>query len=322
MIETIEDYALGKQVKKKGSLQKVGLIGCGNMGQEIAHLVAACGIEVMFIDLTLERIAEVFIELNQRLDDIIDKWGLTVSEKKAILSRVHGTIDYNDIKDCDLVIETINTRKPGTSIDFRKEVFRKIEAVVREDTIIASNTSTLVISDLASVLKHPERAVGIHFITPATTVGVMEVVRGMYTSEDALKFVEKFARTIDKKVVVLTESPGNISTRLIVTLINEACEVLMEGVATARNIDDTMKMGFGLQFGPLEMADRIGLDKVIKWMNNLYQEFGERKFKPNPILKRLYRLGKHGKRSGTGFYIYENGEITGESIACPEIFKD
>lgn len=322
MIETLEEYGLSKQVRKKGSLQKVGLIGCGNMGQEIAHLVAARGVEVMFIDLTLERIAEVFIEMNQRLDDIIDKWGLTVSEKKAILSRIHGSIDYNDIADCDLVIETINTRKPGTSLEVRKDVFRKIEAVVREDTIIASNTSTLIISDLAAVLKHPERAVGLHFITPATTVGVVEVVRGMYTSDEALRFVMKFARTIDKKVIVLTESPGNISTRLIVTLINEACEVLMEGVASAGNIDTTMKLGFGLQFGPLEMADRIGLDKVIKWMNNLYQEFGDRKFKPNPILKRLYRLGKHGKRSGAGFYIYEGGKIAGESITCPEIITD
>jgi len=322
MTETLETYGLSKQVRKKGSLQKVGLIGCGNMGQDIAHLVAAKGIEVIFIYLSPDRIAEVFIELNQKLDDVIDKWGLTVSEKKAILSRVHGSIDYNDIADCDLVIETINTRKPGTSIDIRKEVFRKIETVVRDDTVIGSNTSTLVISDLASVLKIPERAVGLHFLTPAVTVGIVEVVRGMYTSEEALRFVMKFARTIDKKVVILTESPGNISTRLIVTLINEACEILMEGVASAENIDTTMKLGFGLQFGPLEMADRIGLDKVIKWMNNLYQEFGDRKFKPNPILKRLYRLGKHGKRTDEGFYIYEKGEIAGESITCPEIISN
>ncbi len=319
-VEPIEDYALRKKVRKKGGLQKVGLVGCGNMGQEIAHLVARNGINVEFIDLSNERIAEVFIELNQKLDDIIDKWGLTVSEKKAILSRIHGSVDYTSISDCDIVIETINNRKPGTSLEMRKEVFRKVEAVVREDTVLASNTSTLIISDLASVLRHPERAVGLHFLPSVISGGVVEVVRGLHTNQYSVEFVEKFARTIGKRVIPLIESPGNISTRLIVVLINEACETLMEGVASATNIDATMKQGFGLQFGPLEMADRIGLDKVIKWMNNLYQEFGERKFKPSPILKRLYRLGYHGRRSGQGFYVYEKGKVVSETITCPEIF--
>ena len=319
-VEPIEDYALRKKVRKKGGLQKVGLVGCGNMGQEIAHLVARNGINVEFIDLSNERIAEVFIELNQKLDDIIDKWGLTVSEKKAILSRIHGSVDYTSISDCDIVIETINNRKPGTSLEMRKEVFRKVEAVVREDTVLASNTSTLIISDLASVLRHPERAVGLHFLPSVISGGVVEVVRGLHTNQYSVEFVEKFARTLGKRVIPLIESPGNISTRLIVVLINEACETLMEGVASATNIDATMKQGFGLQFGPLEMADRIGLDKVIKWMNNLYQEFGERKFKPSPVLKRLYRLGYHGRRSGQGFYVYEKGKVVSETITCPEIF--
>jgi len=319
-VEPIEDYALKTRVRKKGGLQKVGLVGCGNMGQEIAYLVARNGINVEFIDLTEERIAEVFIELNQKLDNIIDKWGPTESEKRAILSRIHGSTDYSNVSDCDLVIETINNRKPGTSLELRKEVFRKVEAVVREDTVIASNTSTLIISELASVLKHPERAVGLHFLPSAISGGVVEVVRGLHTNQASVEFVEKFARTIGKKVIPLFESPGNISTRLIVVLINEACETLMEGVASAPDIDATMRLGFGLQFGPLEMADRIGLDKVIKWMNNLYQEFGERKFKPNPVLKRLYRLGYHGKRTGQGFYVYEKGKVVGQTITCPEIF--
>ena len=319
-VEPIEKYALRSQVKKKGSLHKVGLVGCGNMGQNIAHQVSASGFNVEFIDLTEDRVAEVFIELNQKLDNIIDKWGLTEGEKKAILSRIHGSVDYNNISDCDIVIETINNRKPGTSLELRKSVFRKIEAVVREDTIIGSNTSTLVISDLASVLKHPERAVGLHFLPSVASGSIVEVVRGMYTDQRSIEFVEKFARTIGMRVIPLVESPGNISTRLIVVLINEACEALMEGVASATNIDATMKLGFGLQVGPLEMADRIGLDKVIKWMNNLYKEFGERKFNPSPIIKKLYRLGYFGRRTGQGFYIYEKNRIVGESITCPDIF--
>ncbi len=319
-VEPIEEYALRQKVKKKGSLQKVGLIGCGNMGQEIAHLVARNGINVEFIDLSDNRVAEVFLELNQTLDDAIDEWGLTVGEKKAILSHIHGSTDYNNIYDCDIVIETINNRKPGTGLELRKEVFKKIEVVVRDDAIIASNTSTLVVSDLASVLKHPERAVGLHFLPSVISGGVVELVQGMYTNRKSVEFVDKFARTIGKRVIPLIESPGNVSTRLIIVLINEACETLMEGVASATNIDVIMKLGFGLQFGPLEMADRIGLDKVIKWMNNLYQEFAERKFKPSPIIKRLYRLGYLGRESGQGFYIYEKGRIKGETITCPEIF--
>ncbi len=297
----------------------MGLIGCGNMGQDIAHLVAANGFNVVFVDVSEVRVAEVFIELNQKLDNIIDKWGLTESEKRAILSRIHGTTDYNEISDCDIVIETINNRKPGTSLELRKEVFRKVESVVSETAVIASNTSTLVISDLASVLKHPERAVGLHFLPSLTSGSVVEVVRGMYTDQRSEEFVEKFARTIGLRVIPLLESPGNVSTRLIVVLINEACETLMEGVSSAQNIDATMKLGFGLQLGPLEMADRIGLDKVIKWMNNLYQEFGDRKYKPNPIIKKLYRLGYHGRRNGQGFYVYDNNRISGETITCPEI---
>ena len=144
------------------------------------------------------------------------------------------------------------------------------------------------------------------------------MVKGLYTSEQAFDFVIKFARMLDKKVISLIETPGNISTRLIVTLINEACDILMEGVASATHVDETMRLGFGMQFGPLHMADSIGLDKVIRWMDNLYQEFGDTKFKPNPILKRLARAGHFGKKSGTGFYKYEKGKVVDESIHCPE----
>ena len=241
-----------------------------------------------------------------------------MSEKRAILSRIHGTTNYGDISDCNLIIESINSRKAGTSIEIRKDIFRKAEAVVSEDTIISSNTSTLIISELASVLEHPERAVGLHFLSPASTVKIVEIVKGLHTSEYAIDFVTRFARTLDKKVIQLVESPGNISTRLIVTLINEACETLMEGVAPALQVDETMKLGFGMQFGPLEMADRMGLDRVIRWMDNLYQEFGDPKFKPNPIIKRLARAGHIGRKTSAGFYKYKNGSIIGESVHCPE----
>ncbi|MBE0655851.1 MAG: NAD(P)-binding domain-containing protein, partial [Bacteroidales bacterium] len=315
MAETLEDFALDRKVpKKKGSIHKVAVIGCGSMGQEITRLIAQHGMEVIFLDLTEERIREVFNELEHELDEIINKWGLTEGEKRAMLSRISGTTDYNDIREVDLVIETINSRKPGTNIEMRKEVFRKAEEVVREDTLITSNNSTLLFSDLASVLRFPERAVGLHFIAPTSSVKIVEVVRGLLTSDEAYENVLKFAKMIEKTPITLNESPGHISARLIVTIINEACEALMEGVASVQCIDTTMKLGYGMMFGPFEMADRIGLDKLLKWMDNLYAEFGTQKFKASPILKRLVRAGHFGRKTNRGFYKYEEGKIIAQAI--------
>lgn len=317
--EVLEDYALEKKVKKKGGLKKVGIIGAGTMGQDISVIISKQGIDVIFIDLTEERIDEIFSEISLRLNEIINKWGMTKSEKRAIISRISGSVDYNDISDCDLIIESINTKKAGSSREQRQSVFRKIESVVSRDAVIASNTSTMMISDLAQVLEYPDRAVGLHFITPAITVKIVEVVKGVKTSDKSYEFVVKFAKLIGKKPIIVHESPGNISTRLIATIINEACETLMEGIASTTCIDTTMKKGYGMQFGPFEMADRIGLDKMVKWMENLYEEFGDQKFKPSPILKRLVRSGFYGKTSGSGFYHYENGLATSETITYPEI---
>lgn len=319
-MEHLEDYALSQKIRRKDTLKKVGLVGCGSMGQEITRLVSQNGIDVVFIDLNDDRIEEVYKSLNLQLDQVINKWGLTPSEKRAILSRITGSTNYNDLRDCDLVIETINSKKPGSNLEVRKDVFRKVEAVVPQDTVITSNTSTLMISELAAVLQHPERALGLHFLTPAAEVRIVEVVRGFQTSNEAYEYVVRFARMLDRKAVSINESPGNVSTRLIVTLINEACETLMEGVASVKCIDETMKLGFGLQFGPFEMADRIGLNKVLKWMDNLYAEFGSSKFKASPVLKRLVRSNHMGRVNGKGFYNYDvNGKVIGSGIRYTEI---
>lgn len=319
MSEVLEDYALSEKLPRKGSVQKVGIIGCGSVGQEITRLVSRAGIDVVFIDVSEERVREIFLLLDQQLDEMIDRWGLTESEKRAILSRIKGSTDYDELRDCDLVMETISSNKPGSSIELRKEIFRKIEDYVKEDTVITSNISTLMISDLSAVLKHPERAVGMHFMIPPSTVKIVEVVRGLNTNKQSYEFVCRFATMVGKRVITVNESPGNISTRLIVTLINEACEALMEGVASVESIDDTMKFGYGLQFGPFELADRIGLDKILKYMDNLYQEFGLHKFKASPIIKRLVRANNLGRKTGKGFYIYERGKKVTQNITCTEI---
>lgn len=318
MAESLEDFALSKKIQKKGTIQKVAIIGCGSMGQEISRMVSQYGMEVIFIELSEERIAEVFQEIEKQLVESINKWGLTESEKKVILSRIKGTTDYNKIRDVDLVIETTNSKKPGTNLELRKEVFRRVEEYVSPDTVITSNNSTLMISDLANGMKHPGRTVGLHFITPASTVKIVEVVRGLETNDASYEFVIKFAKMIDKTPITIHESPGHISARLIVPLINEACDLIMEGVSSVQCIDTTMKMGYGLLYGPFEMADRIGLDKLLKWMDNLYAEFGNQQYKPSPIIKRLVRAGYKGKKNGRGFYKYEDGKIISQAITATE----
>lgn len=317
-IEHLDDYALAKKITQKGTIQKVAVIGCGTMGQEITRLISQGGMEVVFLDLTEEKVKEIYGLIQLQLDEDINRWGLTKSDKNAILSRITGTIHYSDIKDCDFVIETLNSKKAGTNLEVRKEVFMKVEEVVSPETIITSNNSTLMISEIAAVLKYPERAIGLHFMSPAHHSKIVEVVKGIETSQNTYEITCRFAKMLEKKVITINESPGHISTRLIVALINEACELLMEGVASVSSIDKTLKMGYGMQYGPFELADRIGLDKVVKWMDNLYQEYGMMKFKASPVIKRLVRANYHGKKGSRGFYKYENGKIIGETIISTE----
>ena len=308
MSERLEDFSLGKSMQPKGSIQKIGIVGCGAMGQEIAVLVSQSGIEVAFIDVSDTRIEEVMNRIGKYLDDRISKWGLTGSEKKLILSRIKGSTDYTSLTDCDVIFETVNSKKKGTSLELRQEIFRKIEAVVSPTAVIASNTATLMISEISSALKNPERAIGLHFFSPVGKVKIIEAVKSVYTNSETYDLVSKLALLIGKKLINVNESAGNISTRMLVPLINEACEILMEGVATVADIDETMKETSGLQLGPFEMADKIGLDKVLKWMENLYIEFGEQKYKPSPVLKRMVRANLVGRRTGEGFYLYNNGK--------------
>ena len=281
MSESLDDFSLSKSVKHKGSLQKVGIVGCGSMGQQIAILVSQSSLDVVFIDITEEHVKQAFDGIKEMLDDRISKWGLTSNEKKLILSRIKGSVDYKDIADCDLIIEAANTKVKGTQLEVRKDIFRLIESVVRPDTIIASNTATLMISDIAEVLDYPERAVALHFLSPVSKVNIIELVPSVHTNQETLEMVGKFARMIDRKLIHVNESAGHISTRIICSLINESCELLMEGVASVSDIDETMKEASGHQFGPFELADRIGLDKLLKWMENLYSEFGDTKYMVN-----------------------------------------
>ncbi|MFA5971787.1 MAG: 3-hydroxyacyl-CoA dehydrogenase family protein [Lentimicrobiaceae bacterium] len=319
IIGKLEDFSLSKSPKQYGSIHKIGIIGIGSMGQEIAKTISQHGFDVVCLDLNEKRVSAGLEGIAAMIDIEIRRWGMTSSEKRLIMSRIKGTLEYSDLADCDIVIEAINSRKPGTSREIRKEILQKAEKFVRRNAILASNTATLMVSDISAELEFPDRAVGLHFMSPTDDVKVLEVVRSSRTSEEAFELASRFVRMIEKKPVTLMESPGNVTTRMLCVVINQACEILMEGIASAQDIDELMRTSLGHQFGPFERADKIGLDKLQKWMDNLYNEFGEHVYKTSPVLKRLVRANYLGKITGQGFYKYDaKGKIVGSTITCPE----
>ena len=305
IVESLANYGLSSQAKPKMLFSKVGIIGCGSVGQNIARMISGYGIEVVFIELSEEKIKQALEGIESELDNMIDHWGMTPSEKRAIMSRITGYIDYENLAGCDLVIESIRSQSREKRIECRKEVFRNIEKHVSKDCIIATNSTTIVITELSSELEYKHRCVSLHFLTNAPGARIVEVVKGLYTSGETYSRVKTFARMIKKHMIPVEESPGLISVRIFCAMMNEACEVLMEGVASMEDIDCTMKTGLGLSLGPFEQADKIGLDKVLRWMDNLYGEFGDIKFKASPILKRLVRAHQYGRITGKGFYEYD-----------------
>lgn len=308
VVEPIEKYALSNKKREKTLFSKIGVVGCGKEGHSIARIASWHGMEVVFIELSLEKIESAIQGTSKELDQRIENWGLTVSEKRAIMSRIRGSLDYKDLAGCDFVIEAIRSdEKTGRrSIDQRKEVFKAIEAVVDRDAIIATNATTIVISELASELVYRDRCVSLHFFVTSSEAKIIEVVKGLYTTDDVYNKVCTFVKLINRDVIPVEESAGLISVRLYVTLLNEACQALMEGVAKMEDIDKTMVIGLGMRFGPFHMADIIGLNKVIKWMDNLFEEFGDSKYKAAPIIKRMVRAKRLGVQTGEGFYRYDS----------------
>ncbi len=312
MKERLEDYAFNKSKETKSGSIKAGIVGCGSMGQELVILISKSGIDVVFVEISQEKVDSAFKNIGEQIDDIISHWGMTDGDKRAILSRVKGTTDFADLADCSVVIESINTKKWVPNQPTRKEVFKKMEQAVSDDCLLISNASTIVISDLATELERPCRAIGVHFIAPAITTKVIEVNKCRNTSDESMLNLKRFIRAIGKETINVNGSPGNISTRLIVPMINEACGLLMEGVSTVAEIDKTMQMGYGMQRGPFAMADRIGLDKLTKWMEGLYNEYGDIKYKTSPIIRRMVRAGLLGKKVNEGFYSYTEDGVKQE----------
>ncbi len=316
--EPIEQFGLVEKKRSKSLFSKIGVIGCGLVGQNIARVASFYGIEVVFIEINEDKIREAYINIEKVLDDRIEHWGSTSGDKRAILSRIKGSLDYQDLKGCDFVIEAIRAVDRGGKIRERKEIFHRIEEVVDDDCIIATHSTTIVITELSSDLKRRDRCVSLHFFVNHQEARIVEVVRGLYTTDESYQKVCKFVTLINRKIVPVQESAGLVSVRIFVVLLNEACEILMEGISNIEDIDRTMKVGFGMRLGPFELADKMGLDKILRWMDNIYNEFGDIRYKPNPYLRKLVRAKHLGIEAGDGFYKYDEkgNRISQENSRC------
>ncbi len=296
-----EDLQSPIVAKRKGDdrFHTVGVIGLGVMGQGIAETVAGAGIQVIGVEKSDKSLKAGMDGLAKAMDNEIKRWGKTASEKRAVLARVRGTTNLGELKECDIVIEAVDE-----NAELKRQLIEAFYAIGKEDAVFISNTATLSLSKLAQSSRRPDRIIGMHFLNPVPQVPLVEVVRGMKTSDETYDLVKQFAKRIGKTPVEVFEYPGFITTRTIVPMLNEAMHVLMEGIAKADDIETAMKLGFGMQAGPLEMADAMGLDEVLMWMETLYHELGEPRYRPCPLLRRMVRERKLGKKVGEGFFKY------------------
>lgn len=307
IVEAIERYGLSKRNRKRTLFSRIGVVGCGKEGSVIATTAALSGIEVVFLEPTEDRIANAYARIEDKLDKKIENWGLTESEKKAILSRITGTTKFDDFSGCDFVIEAIryDDNTGERRILQRKEVFVQLEKVLSPTAIIASNVSTVIVTDLAAELEHTERCIGLHFLSNIPDSQIIEIVPALNTSKETFDKVCLFAKLINHDYVQVMESAGLVSIRLFLILLNEACGILMEGIASAEDIDRVLTAGFGHRQGVFRTADKMGIEKIVKLLENLWDEYGSLKYKPSPVLMRLFRAKHYGISTGRGFYTYD-----------------
>ncbi len=280
-------------------MKKIFVLGAGTMGAGIVQAFAQKGCEVIVRDIKDEFVDRGIAGITKGLEKLVTKGKMTEEVKEEILSRISGTTDMNLAADCDLVVEAAIE-----NMKIKKEIFAELDGICKAETILASNTSSLSITEVASATKRPDKVIGMHFFNPAPVMKLVEVIRGIATSQETFDAVKNLSVEIGKEPVEVAEAPGFVVNRILIPMINEASFILQEGIASVEDIDNAMKYGAAHPMGPLALGDLIGLDVCLAIMDVLFSETGDSKYRASSILRKYVRAGWLGRKSGKGFYDY------------------
>ncbi len=281
------------------SITTVGIIGAGTMGNGIAQACAVSGIHVVMVDISDAAVTRGITAVAGSLDRLLKKDKISAADKDAALARIHGSTSYDDLKAAQLVIEAATE-----NFDLKVKILKQIDALVAPEVIIASNTSSISITKLAAVTGRADRFIGMHFFNPVPMMALVEIIRGLQTSDATHDAVHAMAKALGKTPITVKNAPGFVVNRILVPMINEAFFVLAEGLATPEDIDAGMKLGCNQPIGPLALADMIGLDVCLAVMDVYLTEFGDSKYRPCPLLKEMVAAGRLGRKTGQGVYTY------------------
>ncbi|GEL04779.1 3-hydroxybutyryl-CoA dehydrogenase [Rummeliibacillus stabekisii] len=281
------------------AIKKVMVIGAGQMGSGIAQVCAQAGLEVLLNDISEESYERGIGTITRNLSRNVEKGRMAEDEKAAVLQRFTKSLSLQDAKDVDLVIEAA-----VENMDIKQSIFKQLDVIAPEHAILASNTSSLPITEIAAVTNRPAQVIGMHFMNPVPVMKLVEIIRGLATSDEVYNSIEELTKKLQKVPVEVNDFPGFVANRVLMPMINEAIFTLYEGVATKEAIDEVMKLGMNHPMGPLTLADFIGLDTCLYIMETLYEGFGDSKYRPCPLLRKYVKAGWLGKKSGRGFYEY------------------